>query len=296
MAWIPIDESSIIYDFNPLEGPATMVNSVASYTDDDFSGNAYRLTFEQFDNGSITFNVRVTNLSFSANSGSASHTCTVRDINNTILFTQPNQSPVPGTSFTPSPFTFSVDLTDVDQEITVTLTANTGPGGTLSSAFLFEIEVPDPPSDLATRSTPQLAYELDKGWSFDGNYIPHFVELNWYFGDQPVNYHSIQKIRIHGLTKGRTLLQVSMNGMESDRLWYLADYSQPQTVDLPYTPVFVNPDFEPVSNYVDYAARGVSIQMKFDGRNTDITLPEPSHVIQVLIPQTTPPSTGKRAN
>lgn len=140
---------------------------------------------------------------------------------------------------------------------------------------------------------PHYVYELEKGWSFDGNYIPHFAELNWYFGDNPVQYNGIQKIRIHGLSRGRTYLQVSTNGMETD---YLPDYSEPQWIDLPKTPTFVTPDFLPVTNYTDSANRGISIQMKFEGRNLDIALPEPSHVIQVLVIQSLPEGSGARAN
>lgn len=138
-----------------------------------------------------------------------------------------------------------------------------------------------------------FVYELEKGWSFDGYYIPHLLELNWYFGDNPVTYHAIQKIRIHGLSKGRTFLQVSTNGMETD---YLADYNSPEFIDLPATPTFVSPEFKPITNYADNANRGIAIQMKFEGRNTDYTLPEPSHVIQVLVVQSSPEGTGFRAN
>lgn len=136
-------------------------------------------------------------------------------------------------------------------------------------------------------------YELEKGWSFDGYYIPHFLELNWYFGDMPVNYHTIQKIRIHGLSKGRALLQVRTNGMQTE---YLGTYSEPQYIDLPYHNDFVTTDFYPITNYTDTANRGLSIQMKFEGRNIDITKPEPSHVIQVLVVQSSPDDTGFRAN
>lgn len=138
-----------------------------------------------------------------------------------------------------------------------------------------------------------FVYELERGWSFDGYYIPHFVELNWYFGDNPVTYSGLQKIRVHGLSKGRTYLQVSTNGMQTD---YLSDYSQPQYIDLPAHPTFVSSEFLPVTNYSDTANRGISIQMKFEGRNTDITKPEPAHVLQVLAIQSTPDSTGARAN
>lgn len=138
-----------------------------------------------------------------------------------------------------------------------------------------------------------FVYELEKGWSFDGYYIPHFVELNWYFGDNPTIYHGIQKIRIHGLSKGRTYLQVRTNGMQTD---YESDYSTPQYIDLPHHATFVTPDFHPVTTYADSANRGLSIQMKFEGRNTNITLPEPAHVIQVLVVQSSPVGTGSSAN
>jgi hypothetical protein len=136
-------------------------------------------------------------------------------------------------------------------------------------------------------------YELDKGWSFDGYYIPHFLELNWYWGDNPVDYHGLQKIRIHGLAKGRAFLQVSVNGLQTD---YMADYSEPQWVDIPYHVSYITSEFSPVTNYVDTASRGLSTQLKFEGRNTDINLPEPAHVLQVLVLQGSPEGTGKRSN
>jgi hypothetical protein len=161
-------------------------------------------------------------------------------------------------------------------------------------------ESPDPP-DPPTPSYSYdgeyngdfLVYELDRGWSFDGNYIPHFVELNWYFGEDPFTYKSIQKVRIHGLSKGYTMLEVSVAGMQTE---YDSDYMEPQFIDLPLNPVHVSSEFLPVTNYVDLSNRGISLQLKFEGRNTDITKPEPAHVIQVLAIQSSPQDVGKRAN
>lgn len=138
-----------------------------------------------------------------------------------------------------------------------------------------------------------FVYESEKGWSFDGNYIPHFVELNWYFGDAPINYHGVQKVRVHGLAKGLAKVQVRMAGMQTE---YDSDYMQPQYIDMPAKQGYVLPDFAPTTSTADYSVRGISIQMKFEGRNLDITLPEPSHVIQVLVTQSTPVSSGFRAN
>ena len=138
-----------------------------------------------------------------------------------------------------------------------------------------------------------FVYELEKGWSFDGAYIPHHIELNWYFGDDPVTYHSVQKVRVHGLSKGRSYLQITTNGMQTD---YLSDYSSAQYIDLPAHSTYVTEEFLPVTNFADVANRGLAIQMKFEGRNTDITKPEPAHVLQVLVVQSSPEGTGSRAN
>lgn len=146
------------------------------------------------------------------------------------------------------------------------------------------------------KTGPTLVHELEKGWSFDGRYIPHFAELNWYFGDDPVTNKQVQKVRIHGLTKGRALLQLSVNGMEADTLDYLPYYTEPQFIDLPRKPYYVSSDFVSATNYVDSSNRGISLQMKFEGRNTNIELPEPSHVLQVLLLQSTPAGTGARSN
>ena len=139
-----------------------------------------------------------------------------------------------------------------------------------------------------------FVYEMERGDSFDGDYIPHFLELNWFFGDNPVDFTGLQKIRIHGLAKGQAKLQVATNGMATDRMDYEPHYSEAQFIDLPRKPQLVTADYFSVTNYTDVAARGLSVQLKFSGRNTDIEKPEPSHVIQVLVLQTT--NTGARSN
>ena len=145
--------------------------------------------------------------------------------------------------------------------------------------------------------SPYRVYELDRGWSFDGNFIPHFLELNWFFGEDPVTYKSINKVRVHGLVKGVVNLQVSMSGMQGDVATdYIEDYSDPEFLDFPFTPIQVSPEFLPATNYVGYSDRGLALLMKFEGRNTDITLPEPAHVLQVLALQSSPQGNGKTAN
>lgn len=139
--------------------------------------------------------------------------------------------------------------------------------------------------------TSYNVYELDKGWSFDGAYIPHYAEMNWYFGDDPFTDKTIQKVRIHGLAKGRTFLQLSVAGMQHD---YDSDYTEPQFIDLPRNAAHISSEYFPVTNYVDSSNWGVSLQLKFEGSNTDLSKPEPSHVLQVLALQGSPQENGRR--
>jgi len=162
--------------------------------------------------------------------------------------------------------------------------------------FNLEISSQDAPPDPEVPPTGEksfMVYELEKGWSFDGYYIPHFLELNWYFGDTPITYHTIQKLRVYGLAKGNVDLQVSTNGMQTS---FLEDYTSAQYIDLRSPYKFVSSDFKPVTEFTDLENRGISIQMKFEGRNTDILKPVPGHVLQVLVVQSSPEGTGFTAN
>lgn len=142
-----------------------------------------------------------------------------------------------------------------------------------------------------------LVYELEKGWTFDGRYIPHYLELNWLFQEDPFTYHEMQKVRIHGLTKGNVGLQVAMSGMQGDNATdYLEDYTEPQLLDLPFDSIHISEEYKPSTNYTDVKVRGIGLQMKFEGSNTDVNLPEPAHAIQVLALQGSPQGNGKRAN
>lgn len=158
-------------------------------------------------------------------------------------------------------------------------------------------EEPEPePTGEYKFSSRALVYELERGWSFDGEYIPHFAELNWDFGDNPVTYKQNQKIRIHGLTRGRALLTVALNGMQTEYN-YDDNYTEPQIVDLPYNVDHVMPEYKASTNYTDSSNYGLALQMKFEGRNqTQLLRPEPSHVLQVLVIQSSPEGTGRRAN
>lgn len=138
-------------------------------------------------------------------------------------------------------------------------------------------------------------YELDKGWTFDGYYIPCFVELNWYFGEDPFTDKTVQKVRIHGLAKGHSNVQLSVSNLSINKD-YEENYTEAQLIPLPRNPKELSTEFIPVTNYVDSSNWGIALQMKFEGSNLNIELPEPMHVLQVLAFQMTPRGSGHRIN
>lgn len=137
--------------------------------------------------------------------------------------------------------------------------------------------------------TSTYVYALDVGSSFDGNYIPHYFTTNWTFMDNPVQFQTLQAIRLHGLSKGVCNLKVQAAGAQNDFYFSGASLSTTTTpINLPRTAAGILSDFKDVTNRVDIAARGLATQLKFSGSNTTIGLIEPSHVAQVLITFTSP--------
>lgn len=125
-----------------------------------------------------------------------------------------------------------------------------------------------------------FVYELDRGWSFDGYYIPFSADVSWYFGQMPVQFKGVQKVRVYGNSKGRALLKISTTGQSTD---FKVRYNEGQIVDLPKVPELISTEFEQTTNIVNLANHGLSIRMRFEGRQEDVLKPEPSHVIQVLV-------------
>lgn len=156
------------------------------------------------------------------------------------------------------------------------------------------IDYPDTDEELLGVQAFKV-YELDKGWTFDGYYIPHFVVLNWYFGEDPFTDKTVQKVRVHGLTKGHANLKLSVSNLSTNKD-YEENYTEAQLLPLPRAAKMLSTEFIPVTNYVDTSNWGIALQMRFEGSNTDLTLPEPAHVLQVLAFQTSPRGSGHRIN
>lgn len=278
MSWVPIDESEIDFLFESpdasINGSTITGNSMGSFSGSywsiglDNSTSRMRVTFNSY-SSEAPFGEGPSEVSFTNNEGTG--------------FSVENEAADQEIEFSPSP----LDSIALMNGVSFLGGSGSETGRQVAYSILVEVFVLGP----IITGRPNYVYELDKGWSFDGNYIPHYVELNWYFGDNPVDYRGVQKLRIHGLTKGRCFLEVASNGMQTD---YIEDYSEAQYINLPRNPTLISTDYVPITNYAEPLNRGISVQFKFQGSNTDITLPEPGHVIQVLIVQST--TDGNRAN
>lgn len=299
MAWVPLQESTLNLEYNDNGGYEGGVNLLDSSTVIAIEGGQCWVIDNQT---TSTVQLRITAQSYQSFADDEQPGCSFIWYDQFGAFQSQgnaNQNSDPG--FMPGQFEVFVGpgapcyywQSGADAE-------TSGPFS--AEAFSWYIEVweedvpPEPTPGAFKFTTPSYSFELDRGWSFDGQYIPHFLELNWFFGEDPVTYKSVSKIRIHGLVKGVVNLQVQLSGMQGDVTTdYLEDYMAPEFLDFPFTPIHVQSDFVPATNYVDYSDRGIALQMKFEGRNEDVTLPEPAHVIQVLALQSSPTGNGKRA-
>lgn len=276
MAWVPLQESGVSYSFNnfPDTEPSGIYFTLEGSEISLNTGTHARLGtgWELYFDDPVT--VRITT-EYEEN-----------DVNRSYLWWEHDEvnEPIP------------LEIIMEDVVVVAFETSYTQSSGSSSINYKAFLEVwieegPDPGPEPGPSTGGYHVYELDRGWSFDGYYIPHFAELNWYFADNPFVDKSIQKVRIHGLAKGHAKLSLAVAGMQHE---YDSDYTEPQYIDLPLNAAHINTEYFPTTNYVDSSNWGVSLQLKFEGRNTDITKPEPVHVLQVLALQGSPQDNGRR--
>lgn len=142
--------------------------------------------------------------------------------------------------------------------------------------------------DSATFTTKVFA--LETGDSFDGLYIPHFFDINWYVPGNPAMFHTLRRVRAYGMSRGLTSLSVHATGPQTD-YFFSGNVWSTDTVplDLPRNnPIGIVDNLQPVTNITDLVARGLAVQVRVRGSNTDYDLIEPTHVVQVLTLFTTP--------
>jgi hypothetical protein len=133
-------------------------------------------------------------------------------------------------------------------------------------------------------------FALESGNGFNGRYIPHYFVINWYFGQSLGTFTTLQGLRAFGLSRGLASLNLQATGPQTDFYFKGNEFSTtPVPLNLPRTnPIGIVSDLQPVTNRADIAARGLALQVRISGSNTDLDLIEPTHAVQVLNLYSTP--------
>lgn len=138
-------------------------------------------------------------------------------------------------------------------------------------------------------------FELEKGWSFDGQDFPAKLTFNFAALASPFGYENVRKVDTHAMDYGATTLFAAFGTSYSEEKSYTG-----MSFSSTYVPFGTNPtsanvteDFTPFSKMTQVAARGRPLFLKTKNTTTatgtDATCAiEPPHVLQVLIVHYTP--------
>lgn len=142
-------------------------------------------------------------------------------------------------------------------------------------------------SDVTT-ANGKYVYELEKGWGFDGNFIPHFINSNWHFQADPFSYNTLRKVRLEGASKGFSPLNIyTSSDYETTYSTTGVDISLPRSS----SSTTITSDFKPATNIASVAERGRSVSIKIKGElytGDDVNDCYPPHILQALLIQFTP--------
>jgi hypothetical protein len=138
-------------------------------------------------------------------------------------------------------------------------------------------------------------FEMEKGWSFDGQDFPAKLTFNFAALASPFGYENVRKVDTHAMDYGATTLFAAFGTSYSEEKSYTG-----MSFSSTYVPFGTNPtsanvteDFTPFSKMTQVAARGRPLFLKTKNTTTatgtDATCAiEPPHVLQVLIVHYTP--------
>lgn len=127
-----------------------------------------------------------------------------------------------------------------------------------------------------------LAYELDKGWGFDGSYFNHHFDLAHTFNKHGSQFMGVEKVRMYGQGYGVATLNVKSSGIEEN---FDQEYHNAvQDISMPPKPYTFYDRMRPVTSIIDQANWGIGIKLRI-GNTTAEGSPstEPSHMCQVLV-------------
>ena len=140
----------------------------------------------------------------------------------------------------------------------------------------------------------KYVFEMEKGWSFDGQDFPARVSMNLSFLDTPFDYDQIRKIELHAADYNNTTLFAGFGTKYGEEGSYTG-----MTLGSTYVPAGRNAagaialDYTPFSKMINVATRGRPLYLKFKNSSTatgdtSASAIEPPHILQALLVQYTP--------
>lgn len=129
---------------------------------------------------------------------------------------------------------------------------------------------------------PNMIYELDKGWGFDGSTFSNYFELTPIFSGGSVTMTGVDKVRLYGKGYGLATIQARTAGVEDD--FDQAFHSTVQDISMPPTLDLFSTGMRPVTSIIDQANWGLGVKLRIENITAEgLTTTEPSHICQVLV-------------
>lgn len=135
----------------------------------------------------------------------------------------------------------------------------------------------------------KYVFELERGWSFDGQDFPARATINLSYLEEPFDYDQVRKIEIHGLDYNNTTLFAGFGTKYGEEMSYTG-----MSLGSTYTPAGRNvagtlsTDYTPWAKMVNCATRGRPLYFKLKNSSTatggeGTSAIEPPHILQALL-------------
>ena len=147
----------------------------------------------------------------------------------------------------------------------------------------------EPGNDDNSSTLFKYVFELERGWSFDGEDFPARLTINLSFLEEPFDYDQIRKIEIHGVDYNNTTLFAGFGTKYGEEMSYTG-----MSLGSTYTPAGRNvagtltTDYTPWAKMVNCATRGRPLYFKLKNSSTATggeatSAIEPPHILQALL-------------
>jgi len=140
----------------------------------------------------------------------------------------------------------------------------------------------------------KYVFEMEKGWSFDGQDFPARLTMNLSFLETPFDYDQIRKVELHAADYNNTTLFAGFGTKYGEEGSYTG-----MTLGSTFVPGGRNTaggvalDYTPFAKMINVASRGRPLYLKFKNSSTatgdtSASAIEPPHILQALLVQYTP--------